>query len=296
MKQRANRVMSGFLVAVACVLAAARSGAAQAGAWETFSTPTNAAAWGLYDDYDGSVDYAPWDGTVAGGEFIYGSYTGDSGLSLFTDATAGGGALVGDYAAAKIAGIGCDLYIGDLTVLDILDCSIYANGPNGNDYYYSEDYIATDFPANGWSSVLFSFDRPWYFTNDFGATWVEVNAKSLTAIQELDFDFFPKVGSSGGSEVGIDNVTLEPTLVAPPVVTALSAGSPRNFTMSFTPGPGLACGVEKMRLPPAVGWDVVVGETAIVGPVAHVFQTPVMTGSGIFRVAAEPAYTPIVTP
>jgi hypothetical protein len=293
-KPRACRGWVGFLAGVAWLLAAVSAGAAQAGAWETFGTQANADGWQVYDYADNNFYPVDWYQAVAGDEFIYTNYTGDSIVEFYADAVAGGGALVGDYPAARVAGIGCEVFIGELAALEYLECALYANGPGGPRYYYSGIYEAADFAASGWYSLLFSFDVPWYY--DDGTQWVEVSAKSLTAIEEIDFTFVPQLGSAGGSLVGIDNVTLEPTLVAPVVATAVTAGTPRRFAMAFTPGPGLACRVEKMRQSPAVGWDAVVGQTGLLGPGVHRFETPLTGAAEIFRVAAEAHYTPIVTP
>ncbi|MCX6874606.1 MAG: hypothetical protein NTW21_12490 [Verrucomicrobia bacterium] len=296
MKQQAHREWWVILAGVMVAVGAARSEAAQAGAWETFFTRQNATAWAVYDDADGVNYEVFWSGSVPGAEYVYSSYTGDSFLSFWADAIAGGGALVGDYPAAKIAGIACDLYLEDLATLDFLDCSVYALGPGGatKRYYHSDVFLAEAFSGNGWWSVPFSFDSPWYYNN--GSAWVPVNAKALTAIEHIDFNFYPVLGSAGGTMVGIDDVTLEPTLEAPPLATAVTTGAVRDFSMTFTPGPGLECRVEKMRVPPALGWDAVTGQTGIKGPGPHVFLTPPGSLSEIFRVAAQPAYTMIVTP
>ncbi len=282
------------MAGAAWLLAGASAGAAQAGAWETFATQANADAWLVYDYADNNFYSATWYQAVAGDEFIYTNYTGDAAVEFCADAAAGSGALVGDYPAARVAGIGCEVLIGELAALEYLECALYANGPGGFTYYYSAAYEAADFAASGWYTLLFSFDVPWVYFD--GTQSVEVSAKSLTAIEEIDFTFVPQVGSAGGSFVGIDNVTLEPTLVAPTVATAVTAGAPRQFAMSFTPGPGLACQVEKRRQSPAVGWDAVVGQTGLLGPGVHRFETPLTGAAEIFRVAAEVDYTPIVTP
>jgi hypothetical protein len=125
---------------------------------------------------------------------------------------------------------------------------------------------------------------------------VAVNARQLTAIEEVNVTFYPVLGSAGGSRVGLDNVTLEPTVAAPKLTTSVTTGPPRNFRLAFTPGPGLACRVEKLRTPPATGWDAVVGQTSIKPPGQHVFLTPASAKQEIFRVAAEAYYSMIFTP
>jgi hypothetical protein len=222
------------------------------------------------------------------------TYAQDYSLSFWADVRVGGGALVGDYQAQQIAGISCDVFIGDLAELESIDCGMLATGPGGTTFYRSAYYFWDDFDASGWWTVEFLFDRPWFYHD--GSNWVEVNARQLTAIEEVDVTFYPVANSAGGSRVGIDNLTLEPTVVAPKLTPSVSTGTPRDFRLAFTPGPGLACRVEKLRTPPATGWDAVVGHTDIRPPGAHVFRTPASGPQEIFRVAAEAYYSIIFTP
>jgi hypothetical protein len=273
--------------------------AAQAGAWETFFTKTNANDWMLYDYADSQYYSLDWSDPTAGVETISTTYFEDNAVSLLTSTAIGGEAFFGDYPAQKVAGIAADVYVQDVAVLDFFYCGVNASGPGGKQFYQTGAYDEADLRGNGWTGVLFSFDDPWYYWDGDGEAWVEVDARSLTAVTELDFIFSPVVDSVGGSRVGLDDVTLEPTVVGPVVATTLTAGTagvPGDFRMSFTPGPGLACKVEQMRMPPAVGWDAVAGESDIIGPAVHVFQTPLSAPSGIFRVAAEPDYQMIIAP
>jgi hypothetical protein len=296
MKQQIRYGFWMILAGIAGPVGAIRAGAAQAGAWETFYTQKNADAWSIYDFADGEDYPVDWSDAVAGVETASTTYFKDNAVAFWTDVSAGGGAMVGDYPAVKIAGLSCDVYLGDLATLDYLDCSVFALGPAGptKKYYYSAAYFREDFREGGWWILPFSFDDPWYYWNE--TAWVPVDARTLTAISSIDFTFYPMIGSAGGSRVGIDNVTLDPTVVAPKVATTVTTSVPRKFQMSFTPGPGLACQVEKMRMPPAAGWDVVPGQTEIVGPAVHVYLDPMATPKGIFRVAAEADYRIITTP
>lgn len=296
MKQQIKHGFWMILAGMTGTFGAIRAGAAQAGAWETFYTQKNADAWLVYDFTDQKYYDVDWSDAVAGVETASTTYFKDNAVAFSADSLAGSGALVGDYPAVKIAGVTCDVYIGDLAALDYLDCSVYALGPAGptKRFYHSAAYFQEDFTTGDWWVLPFSFKDPWYYWN--GTAWVSVDARTLTAIAEIDFTFYPVIGSAGGSRVGIDNVTLDPTVVAPKVTTAVTTSLPRNFQMSFTPGPGLACQVEKMRTPPALGWDAVVGQTEIVGPAAHVYQDPMAAPKGIFRVAAKADYRIIITP
>lgn len=268
--------------------------AAVAGAWETFGTSTNAAAWRVYDWAD-DLEYPPfWAGTVAGDEHIYFTYAGDYSLSFFANSGVGSGAFSGDFSTQKISAVSCDVYIGDLSALEVVDCSVFATGPYGEDYYYHPGYAAADFSSGGWWSVKFSLGTPWYYDN--GRTAVPVDPKTFTGIKEVNIDFYPKLGSAGGSRVGIDDLKLEPTVVAPKATPSWLTGQPGNFRLAFTPGPGLQCRVEKLRNPLTAGWDVVVTETGITGPAEHVFLRPAELSAEFFRVATEPFYTPVVSP
>lgn len=271
------------------------STAAVAGAWETFYNETNTDAWAVYDYQDEGTFYYPlWSGTPVGDEYAYFTYGGDNAVSFIADKDVGSAAFTGDYQGQRIAGIACDVYIGSLAALDYVDCTIFATGPYGRQFYYSAVFGFEDFQAGGWSSLYFSFDEPWYYLS--GTEWLEVDPMAFTAIEEISITFTPKVGSAGGSRVGLDNVSLEPTVVAPKTNLSLTATAPRNFRMAFTPGPGLACRVEKMRIPPATGWDTVTGQTDIKGPGEHVFLTPINGAGEFFRVATDPAYTMIFSP
>jgi hypothetical protein len=279
---------------VAGLLGGNLSQGAVAGAWETFFDQQNTDAWLVYDHYGkGEFYYPEWSGLPVNDEYAYFTYAGDSALTFIADSGVGNGAFAGDYQAQRIKGVGTDVYIGNLAELEYLECVLFATGPYGQGDYHSPAFFASDFAGSGWTFVNFSFSRPWYYWT--GSDWVQVDPKTLTDIVELWFSFFPKPGSTGNSEVGIDNVTLEPTVVAPPVATALVAGTPRQFRMAFTPGPGLECRVERMGVPPASGWTDVTGQTGVKGPGEHVFLTPA-TGTGIFRVAADPFYQMVFSP
>lgn len=271
---------------------------AVAGAWEAFSTQTNAAAWRVYDYMDGLEHPSLWDPAVGSDPHIYFTYAGDYALSFLADSVTGAGALTGDYQSQKIAGVSCDVYFASLTVLDAIDCAVFANGPGGEDYYYNPGYARADFTAAGWWKVVFSFDEPWYYDADPDPDlydWVPVDPKALTNISELDVSFYPKLRSTGGSRVGIDDLRLEPTLSLKQT-TSVVAGTPNNFKLTFTPAPAVLCRVEKMRDPVGSGWDTVVGQTGITGPLAHDFLRPMEVAAEFYRVASEPVYTPIVTP
>ena len=281
-------------VVVILVLGMAGVRGAVAGAWETFFNQKNTNAWIAYDSADAKDYYPSWISTPVGKEHASFSFARDKSFSFIALQNVGGGAFTGNYQAQNISGIRCDVLIGSLAALDYMDCSLLATGPSGRGVYYSETYEAADFDGDGWWSLNYSFGRSWYFWNE--TEWVSVSPKSLTGIEQLIFTFVPKVGSAGGSRIGLDNVTLEPTVVAPVVTTSLTAQVPPDLRLAFTPGPGLEARIEKLRNPVTLGWANVAGQTSIKGPSSHIFLAPTSAGTGIFRVAAEPFYTRFVTP
>lgn len=282
---------AGLMFAVWIALVPAGK-AALAGAWETFFDEYNTESWGLYDDADGEVYLPFWSEQ---GEFAYSTYTGDAPMSFFADAQVGNGAFVGNYPAERVAGVACDIYVGDLSVLAAVDCSVYANGPGGKRYYYSEEFYGEDFSAAGWWSLWFDFNVPWYYYDSVSSRWVEVDARTLEAVEELSFNFYPVEGSAGGTVAGIDDVTLEPTLEAPALAVASDGGLAGEFRLTFTPGPGLECRVERRAAEPSGLWEAVAGETGLKGPAAHVFRAPLADRQAIFRVATEASYTAVVS-
>ena len=260
---------------------------AQAGAWETFFDQQNTDAWAVYDYADGKYHYPYWSGQPTGDEYAYFTYAGDYAVTFVADSGVGSGAFAGDYQAQKISGVGADVYIGSLSALSYIECALYAAGPYGRLDYYSPAFFAEDFTSGGWKFLFFSFDRPWYHWT--GSAWVQVDPGAFTDIGELQFTFVPVLGSTGGSAVGLDNVTLDPTVAAPAVASSVVPGATPQFRMAFTPGPGLACRVERMATPPGTGWSTVTGQSGITAPGEHVFLTSA-AGSGIYRVATDPFY------
>ena len=276
------------------MLGVANAKAAVAGAWETFFTQKNTDAWIAYDYADGEDYFPSWSGTPVGKEYAYFTFAGNYSFSFIADRTVGNAAFTGDYKSQKISGISCDVYIGSLAALDYMDCAVRALGPNGRAYYYSTAYTAEDFTGGGWWTLTYSLDRSWFYWN--GSVWVAVNPKTLTSIDQIVFNFIPRLSSTGGSRIGLDNVTLEPTTVAPKLATSVTSGVPKNLRLAFTPGPGLEARIEKLRTPVSLGWATVAGQTEIKGPGNHVFLTPANSRVGIFRVALEPFYTFVISP
>jgi hypothetical protein len=291
-KGGASRRLLAVLAVGVLGQAAQPAQAAVAGAWETFSTQKNAAAWRVYDFADNLEHVPSWES--GGDAHLYYTFTQDKSLGFFANSGVGSGAFTGDFSAQKISAVSCRVYIGNLSALQVIDCSLRATGPIGEDYYTNLGYYSTEFAGNGWWSVKFSLDVPWYYL-DAHSQYLQVDPKTLTNIKEVNINFYPFIGSAGGSRVGIDDVKLEPTM-PPALSTSVTATVPQQFRLAFTPAPGVKCRIEKLKTSPAIGWDTVIGQTDIKGPGEYVFLRPLAPPGEIFRVAAEAVYTMVVTP
>lgn len=271
------------------------SRAAEAGAWETFSTLDNANAWGVFDLSDDLAYYCQWVGDTPGEEFVLFQHLDDAPLWFFTDVTgnAGGGKLLGDYATPKIQGILAEVYIDAIEEFGELDCAVYTTGPAGTTFYFSVSYYDTDLEESGWHSLRFGFfDQPWYFFNGTSYVPVQVTQQFLSSIQEIGFRFFPRAGTTVDSLAALDNVMLEPLVPTPVLATSISGG---NFRMGFTPVTGVTYTVQKLLDPAELGWDIV--EADITGTSPYLHETPVVPNSKeFFRVMADAIYTPFITP
>jgi hypothetical protein len=72
----------------------------------------------------------------------------------------------------------------------------------------------------------------------------------------------------------------------------LTSLSGSNFVLGFTPNPGVSATIEKLT--PEFGWAGVASQSGLTG--TQTFTTPVIPGSGIFRVAAEEKLTQVTSP
>ena len=218
-------------------------------------------------------------------------YTRDNALWFYTDAEgdAGGGVLLGDYAAEGIRGVRCDIEIASLADFDFVDCAVLATGSAGKTYYYSENFSAEDFTEAGWWILEFSFGAEWFYFDGEKYVPVEVTPGLLASIEEVGFRFFPKEGTTAEIFAAVDNVKLVPTVGPTRLAVSQVAG---RFEIAFTPGRGVACTVERTRQAPGVGWQDVPGHSGIVGDSVHVFSTPVSELFEFFRVRAVEHYTP----
>jgi hypothetical protein len=261
-----------------------------AGAWETFPSQANADAWSLYSYDDQIVAPPPWAGPeIDENPYAYSYFLGGEGVWFFADSVTAQGAFVGDYGAQKISGIDVSLNI-DPAEIDFIDLVVYANGPLGLNYYYSQIYVPEDFGAMpDWYELNFTFDASWFSLQNGEFTSFQPDQGFLASIQEVGVRVFPVAGVAGASFVGIDDFILVPTVEAPVLSTSLSGS---NFVLDFTPNPGVSATIEKLT--PEFDWASVVGQSNLTGPQS--FTTPVSPGSGIFRVAAEEKLTKVTSP
>lgn len=261
-----------------------------AGAWETFSSQSSTDAWSLYSYDDGIVAPPPWiDPELDDNPYAYSFFLGGEGVWFFADEFTAQGAFVGDYAAQKIAGVDVSVSI-DPAEIDYIDLVVFADGPNGPDYYYSLVYRPEDIgELPDWYELSFTFDESWFSLQDGVYVAFQPDQDFLASIEEIGVRFFPVAGVTGESYVGVDDFILVPTVEAPKLATSLSGG---NFVLSFTPNPGVAATIQKLS--PEFQWQNVPGKSGLLGP--QVFTTPVVPGAAIFRVAARENLTQVVSP
>lgn len=261
-----------------------------AGAWETFLTKSNADAWSLYSYDDGVIAPPPWiDPETDNNPYAYSFFLGGEGVWFFADEFTAQRAFVGDYAAEKIAGVDVSVSI-DPAEIDYIDLVVYADGPLGLDYYYSLTYQSDDIgEVPDWYELNFSFDETWFSLKDGVFTAFQPDQDFLKSIEEIGVRFFPIAGVSEDSFVGMDDFILVPTVEAPELATSVSGD---DFRLDFTPNPGVSASLQKLA--PDFEWRPVVGQSDLIGP--QTYTTPIVTGSELFRVAAEEKLTQVVSP
>lgn len=263
------------------------------GAWEPFSSKTNADAWSVFDFADSNIYFPAWSGDPEVGAEnpeIAWPFTADWGFWFYAEDTVSDGALVGDFAATGIEGIEVDVLIDDLAVFSELDIALLSDAQG---YLFSESFIDVDFPEPGYYTITVRFDEDWFTFDEQLDDWVPVDITEsfLSDIIEVGVRFFPVIGNTRDDVIGaIDNFRLLPTLQLPELSLMRSPG---EFTMAFTPGEGQIHRIERLV---GEAWEPVDGESDIVGPEEHVFTTPTDEGSALFRVRTEPDFVDITVP
>ena len=265
------------------------------GAWEHFSSASNAGAWSVNDFRTGKVSAAQWLSAETG--FVAKAMNGvpgvPCGIWFFTGSEAGEGAMVGDFHQAKIRGIRLRYFVS-AEELGEMDCAIYALGPAGSTFYYSGSVLGSGLsPGGAWRTAEFGFNTDWYYVEEGAFRSTPVTPQMLATVSEIGFRFLPKAGITTATSAGIDDVVLVPTVEAPQVLAGSSAG---NFTLGFTPRPGTACTILKSQTGDLTNWQAVTGQESIAGSSAHLFQTPRSGPKAFYRVEAAEYLTPVVTP
>jgi len=267
-----------------------------AGAWERFPTQVNASAWKIYD-YSNATSWNPLWASGDANPFIYrfmgvNPNNGISGLLFYAGPEVASGALVGDFRSKKIRGLRLRYFV-DPADLGRLECTIRGNGPAGLKAYYSEPVQGTSLQGSAqWRQVEFSFWRPWYHIQGANYVPVAVTPGLLGSVEEVGFRFMPPAGRTPTNIAAIDDVVLIPG--SQPIVTTGLSGN--NFTISFTPVPGLSCSLEKSQTGNLANWQPVAGQQGITGTTAHVFQTPRTAAKAFYRLQVDEVLTPLVTP
>ena len=283
--------MNGNLLVV-CLAGVTSVGAVVPGAWESFSTQTNADAWTMYDDADGGLYFPGW----SDGEdpFIGATIQSDS-IYLYADETVAAGAFTGDYAAAGVESISMDVFLADPLLIDYFDVAILADLGGQQRYYFTDSFLGESFAEPGWYALEFSFREPWYYWDAAAGpdgAWVEaiMSAAELSDVIEIGITFFHVGSNTTVTDVGIDNVSLNHPLIRPELAVNVTAGMAE---LSFQP---LAAHVYELEQFDVVteGWTPVAGQTGILGTDPFSFTEPV-TGTSLFRCVARPYYTEVVT-
>lgn len=262
-----------------------------AGAWEQFSSQAAADGWGLFAYADELIAPPLWAGPDEDeNPYAWSYFLGGQGLWFFADELTAGGALIGDFATQRIAGIDVSVSL-DPAELDYLDLAVYADGPDGPDYYYSRVYLPADLGTEpDWYAIGFPFSEPWYVLRGDQYVPFPPDETFLASIEEVGLRVFPAAGVGEEGYVGIDDFILVPTDEAPTLATGASDGT---FTLSYTPNPGLSTTIERLALD-TLGWQEIAGQSGLLGPQS--FTLPTDESTALFRVVTREHLTPLATP
>lgn len=265
---------------------------AQAGAWEAFLTEEHSRQWGVYDFNDETVSFPDWS---AENEFISFVGGGNEPIWFFTTEEDYGGQnpFLGDYSASGIAAIRMEVYIEDPDQLNFIDMVVRVEGPDGPVDYYSDIWLGTDFEEPGWFFIRSPLDAGWYQLDGETNDWepVEISSATWNSVIEIGVTFHPESDAEESIFAAIDQVILEPTVEAPPLVTSTESGV---FTFTYSPAPATLYDIETYDETER-SWVIVSGYQDLSGSEAGIFQTPI-DHRGIFRVAARERLVPTQIP
>ena len=271
-----------------CLLLLASPLSAQiVGAWESFTQEDNATSWFIYD-FQNDPFPALWfndtEDTSIGD--IYATFTDDVPVSLFAFADSSSGAFVGDYTAAGIDSLECDVLIEDASNFDVFEFYISSNGVE----YYSEFIGVT---AAGYSTQSYSFTKDqWYiFDEDEGFEIpVTLTPEILSNISQIGVNFYPLSDAADGQLVAIDNFSLLPDLTPPELSITDPTG---EVIVSFQMTPAVSYDLEMSQTLQENDWSGLDDDTSdIRGEGLHQSAITARPKS-FFRITTYPLYNEI---
>lgn len=264
------------------------------GAFTSFSNEETATTWGFVDFGDLESAYSVfW--TFPGSEDaeIYTTFetslnpangqTEVFEVSLFADQLSSDAAFVGDYDAAGIDTVRCDVYVEDLDSFDELEVYFLS----GNTFYYSEIF---ELDRSGWAQIETNFSRDgWYFYDDEEATFfpVEMTPAILGNVREIGVTFYPSGPEAAGKIVALDNFSLLPNLTPPTLAIEIDTSLP---ALKFAGITGMQYTLESNDSLRPNDWFKLAEPFEVTGP----SQTPAPSGQrGFFRILAQPFFVEI---
>jgi len=254
------------------------------GARESFTQEDNATSWYLYDFVNDPVRldmYNDYEHSSIGD--IYAFFTDDIGVSLFAFADSSSGYFVGDYTAAGIDSIECDIYIDDVSTFDVAEFYIYAGGVE----YYSE-YFEID--TSGWSTQTSSFTKnQWYVYDEDEDIEVPITLtpEILGDIIEIGVNFFPLSDAADGQLVALDNFALLPDLTPPTLDLTQPTG---EVTVSFERADGVSYDLQMSTTLQDNDWSGLDADTSDIRGEGLYEITITARPKSFFRITTYPLY------
>ncbi|MBK1828634.1 hypothetical protein [Haloferula rosea] len=213
-------------LAVLLTLAVPSLSAQSRAPWESFTHPTNADSWSVYNVSDDQYYFPIWDDvTEPTNPAIYFNFSGGQDFH-FSTLGASNDAFSGNLAALKSGGVGFNLSAENANNINFVDVAFWSV-PQARWYYSPSVTPAAD---SSWSWETFSFtDDTWYY---YDAGWVAVELDDLTLsdVDEFIIRAVPNSSAADGEWVAIDDFVLFPQVIVPELEVATSGGS---FHLSF---------------------------------------------------------------
>lgn len=253
------------------------------GGFASFTDQGNSETWRFYDYATGAFTDAAWRVTDGDNGEIFATFNGDEGVSLFADDFTSDSNFIGDYTAAGIDTVTCDIFIEDVSTFS--DAEFYFD--SGGTFYYSEFYF---FATSGWASMTASFSRDqWYIFDETENNFLEVELTPaiLGAITEIGLNLYPSSAAADGQAVALDNFSLLPDLLVPETSLTLSSNLAE---FSFTGIAGMEYTIQTSPSLAANSWINVGSPFEITGPSQT--NLPIASKS-FFRLQALPFFIDI---